>query len=58
MFYILRKAGRGIRRFMSEKINTCKDILSSTQSRLVLGLVMIGTGVGFVASAYTRVPKE
>lgn len=58
VFYILRKAGRGIRRFMSEKINTCKDILSSAQNRLVLGLVMIGTGVGFVASAYIRVPKE
>lgn len=58
MFYILRKAGRGIRGLMSEKINTCKDILSSAQNRLVLGLVMIGTGVGFVTSAYIRVPKE
>lgn len=34
------------------------DILSSAQNRLIIGLVMIGTGVGFVASAYIRVPKE
>lgn len=58
MFDILQKAGRGVKKFMSEKINTCKEILSSAQNRLIIGLVMIGTGVGFVASAYIRVPKE
>lgn len=35
-----------------------KRVSSSVQNRLVIGLVMIGTGVGFVASAYIRVPKE
>ena len=35
-----------------------KRALLSAQNRLVLGLVMIGAGVGFVASAYIRVPKE
>ena len=58
MFDILQKAGRGVKKFMSEKINTCKEILSSAQNRLIIGLVMIGPGVGFVASAYIRVPKE
>ena len=29
MFDILQKAGRGVKKFMSEKINTCKEILSS-----------------------------
>lgn len=58
MFDILQKAGRGVKKFMSEKINTCKEILSSAQNRLIIGLVMIGTGVGFVASPYIRVPKE
>lgn len=58
MFNILRKAGRGIKKFMSEKINTCKEILSSAQNRLVIGLVMIGTGVGFVVSAYIKAPAE
>ena len=58
MFDILQKAGRGVKKFMSEKINTCKEILSSAQNRLIIGLVMIGTGVGFVAYAYIRVPKE
>ena len=43
MFDILQKAGRGVKKFMSEKINTCKEILSSAQNRLIIGLVMIGT---------------
>ena len=62
MFYILRKAGRGIRGLMSEKINTCKDILSSAQNRLILGIVImtggIGIGGGLIISAYVRAPKE
>lgn len=58
MFDILRNAGRGVKKFMSEKINTCQEILSSAQNRLIIGLVMIGAGVGFVASAYIRVPKK
>lgn len=58
MFDILQKAGRGIKKFTSEKINTCKEILLSAQNRLVIGLLMIGTGVGFVASAYIRASKE
>ena len=40
MFDILQKAGRGVKKFMSEKINTCKEILSSAQNRLIIGLVM------------------
>ena len=35
MFDILQKAGRGVKKFMSEKINTCKEILSSAQNRLI-----------------------
>lgn len=31
MFDILQKAGRGVKKFMSEKINTCKEILSLTE---------------------------
>ena len=44
MFDIM-KAGRGIKRFMNEKINTCKELLSSSQNRLVIGLVLVGAGV-------------
>ena len=36
MFDILQKAGRGVKKFMSEKINTCKEILSSAQNRLMI----------------------
>lgn len=45
---------------MDEKIATCKEVLSSAQNRLVLGLVILGTGIGIggslIASAYIRVP--
>lgn len=37
MFDILQKAGRGVKKFMSEKINTCKEILSSAKNRAILG---------------------
>lgn len=35
-----------------------KRVSSSVQNRLVISLVLVGTGVGFVASAYIRVSKE
>ena len=33
------KAGRGIKRFMNEKINTCKELLSSAKNRLIMGII-------------------
>lgn len=62
MFDILQKAGRGIRRFMSEKVNTCKEILSSAQNRLILGILIMTTGIGvgggLIISAYAPMPKK
>lgn len=46
MFDILQKAGRGVKKFMSEKINTCKEILSSAQNRAILGAIVMMTGIG------------
>lgn len=36
-------------------LRTCKEVLSSAQKRLVIGLIMIGLGGGLVASAYIRI---
>lgn len=53
---MFKKIGKGIKRFMTEKVEACKEILSSAQNRLVLGLVILGAGIGIggglIASAY------
>ena len=47
---------------MSEKINTCKEILSSAQNRAILEAIVmmtgIGVGGGLLISAYMPMPKE
>lgn len=62
MFDILQKAGRGVKKFMGEKINTCKEILSSAKNRAILGAIImmtgIGVGGGLLISAYMPMPKE
>lgn len=51
---------RGLKGFVNDKIQACKDILSSAQNRLILGLIVFGVGVGLggglIASAFIRVP--
>lgn len=51
----LLKIGKGIKGFVDNKIQACRDILSNAQNRLILGLILIGLGGGLVASAYIRV---
>ena len=51
----LLKIGKGIKGFANNKIQTCKDILSEAQNRLILGLILLGLGGGLVASAYIRI---
>lgn len=52
-----KKVGKGISQYMDNKINSCKEILLDSQNRLVLGLIAVGLGIGFVASAYIKVNK-
>lgn len=51
----LLKIGKGIKGSVNNKIQTCKDILSEAQNRLILGLILLGLGGGLVASAYIRI---
>lgn len=52
---MLRKLGKGIKKFVSDKIQACKEILSSAKNRMILGLIMVGLGGGLIASAYVKV---
>ena len=57
---MFRKIGKGIKKFVSDKIQTCKEVLTEAQNRLVIGLVILGSGIGIggglIASAYLKVP--
>lgn len=51
----IRNFGKGIKKFVDNKIQACKEILSSAQNRLILGLIVTGLGLGLIASAYIQV---
>lgn len=48
----IRNVWKGIKKFVDGKIQACKEILSSAQNRLILGLILAGLGGGLIASAY------
>ena len=55
----IQNFGKGIRKIVDERIQACKEILSSAQNRLILGLIIFGLGIGLgsglIASAYLNV---
>ena len=55
----LRSLGKGLKKIVTDKIQECKEILSSAQNRLILGLMIlgisIGLGGGLISSAYIKV---
>lgn len=53
----IRNIRKGIKRYVDEKVEACKEILSSAQNRLILGLIFAGVGTGLIASAYISVNK-
>ena len=57
---MLKKFGKGLMNFMSDKVQVCKEILSSAQNRLIVGCVIVGLGIGLgeglIISAYIHVP--
>ena len=57
---MLRKIGKGIKKFVNNKIQACKEVLTDAQNRLVIGLIIFGAGIGIggglIASAYLKVP--
>lgn len=53
---MLRKIGKGIKKFVNDRIQVCKEVLASNKNRVIIGLVMVGAGAGLIASAYITVP--
>lgn len=57
----IKKGLKGVKRYMEEKVQMCKEMLRDAQNRLIAGLVILGAGVGIggglIASAYIRVSE-
>ena len=57
----IKKGLKGVKRYMEEKVQMCKEMLRDAQNRLIVGLVILGAGVGIgwglIASAYIRVSE-
>ena len=47
---MFRKVGKGIKKFMNEKVQACKEILSSDKNCKILGIIVASIGVGLFAS--------
>lgn len=46
----IKKGLKGVKRYMDEKVQMCREILAGDKNKLTLGLIMIGVGVAVVAS--------
>lgn len=61
MFEKIKKGLKGVKRYMEEKVQMCKEMLRDAQNRLIVGLVILGAGVGIggglIASAYIRISE-
>ena len=57
----IKKGLKGVKRYIEEKVQMCKEMLRDAQNRLIVGLVILGAGVGIggglIASAYIRVSE-
>lgn len=55
----IQNVGKGIKKFVDGKIQACKEVLSSAQNRLILGLIVAGVGIGLggglIVSAYLHI---
>ncbi len=51
---MLRKIGKGIKKFVNDKIQACKEVLSNDKNRKVMGVILIGVGVGLFVSGYIQ----
>ena len=59
MRHAMSQLGKGLKKFMNDKIDVCREFLSSAQNRLISGLIILGIGVGLgialIVSAYLKV---
>lgn len=52
----LKNILKEVKRFVDKKIEACKELMVNPQNRLIIGLVLVGTGLGLIAAAYIHVP--
>lgn len=55
---MLKKVFKRFKDFMNKKIEDVKAIFASRYNRAVLGIVMLGTGIALIVSAYAPLPNE
>lgn len=53
-----KKIRKGLKKMVDERVTVCKEILSSAQNRLIVGLIIVGLGSGFIISAYIKAPER
>lgn len=58
MFKKVKEKLKGVKRYMDEKIQMARELLSSNNNKLTLGFILIGVGIGLVASVYAKVPAS
>lgn len=58
---MFKKIRKGIKKFVDDRVQACKEILSNAQNRLIIGLIVLGAGIGIggglIASAYISVSE-
>lgn len=47
---MFRKVRKGIKKFVNEKVQACKEILSGDKNRKIIGIIVASIGVGLFAS--------
>lgn len=53
----IRKVKSEVKKAMGKTIDTCKDILTNKETRLIIGLSLIGIGVALTSSVYMKIPN-
>lgn len=46
------------KRFMKNKTEECKELLSSRRSRIIVGVVTVGSGFALIVSGYIPLPND
>lgn len=57
MFNKIKKGFKGVKKYMEEKVQMCKEVLENEKNKLTLGLVLIGIGGALIASIYIPMPN-
>lgn len=54
---MLKRIWKGLKNFVDKKVKACAEFLSVAKNRVVLGVIIVGTGIGLIASGYVKVPE-